>query len=930
MSDAPPAAPASSEAPQGEGPSKNALKKAQKEKEKAEKKAAAKARELADRTKKETADAEDVSKDSYGELPLTGSKEFKPTGIARVSLDDVADNVDKEITFRCWVENARVQSAKLAFLNLRQNLSTIQAVIAASDKLSKQMVKFCGTVSTESTIVVTGLVKKAPEPIKSASIQDFEIHIKKLFIEVKAEVPLPLQVDDAERPLPAETAAEEEQKEEGGERPLVSLNTRLNNRTLDLRAKINQSIFVVKSGVCAIFQEFLSKKGFTLVQTPKILGAASEGGANVFELKYFDRQAYLAQSPQFYKQMLIASRFQKVMEIGPVFRAENSNTARHLTEFTGLDLEMEFQEHYHEVMGVLEDLMLFIFKELNVRYKRETDLIRGVYHVDDFKLPESGNVPRIPFTEGIKMLRDAGEELGDYDDLTTPQEKHLGRLVLEKYNSDFYVLDQFPLAIRPAYTMPSPHDPKLSNSYDMFMRGQEICSGAQRIHNSELLSKQMREHDPPIDPNGAGTKDYVDCFRYGCPPHAGGGFGLERIVQFWLGLPNIRMCSLFPRDPQRVAPQWYDVAIRPLYASPFLAGRAYDLFVRTICPSVLAHIKPTSLSSLIRVLDLSHIIHQGTKSTTARLLGRTKVGLQIFIAPQASFAINCWASLSKCEKLKVLDLSLVSECISFQSLAQTLRRLGQLEAIYLPRCTSNYEGLALSMNVRWPPKLKHLSLSGSIYGKFLWDLLRQPDHFPPSLHSLSILHSPGLDHLGIRPLLQNLEASLTTVELRDLPNVKHGRLNSVLEWLPHLTTLTIALDYIDCRFGHMPMDWDPSMWESCVPLQSLTLVTSGQTSIDPARCFTAVDLYTLIDERFLGRLRWLNIAQSAEWENEQEGAEVGALEMLLCDDLDRENWEKRRWHYAGLGLGEGAKYEDWLRTPQGRRMAPRLRMLKDR
>lgn len=137
---------------------------------------------------------------------------------------------------------------------------------------------------------------------------------------------------------------------------------------------------------------------------------------------------------------------------------------------------------------------------------------------------------------------------------STPQEKHLGRLVLEKYNSDFYVLDQFPLAIRPAYTMPSPADSKLSNSYDMFMRGQEILSGAQRIHDADLLADMMRKHDPPVDPNGAGTKDYVDSFRYGCPPHGGGGFGLERIVQFWLGLPNIRMCSLFPRDPQRVTP----------------------------------------------------------------------------------------------------------------------------------------------------------------------------------------------------------------------------------------------------------------------------------------------------------------------------------------------------------------------------------------
>lgn len=372
------------------------------------------------------------------------------------------------------------------------------------------------------------------------------------------------------------------------------------------------------------------------------------------------------------------------------------------------------------------------------------------------------------------------------------------------------------------------------------------------------------------------------------------------------------------------------MAIQPLYDSPFLTGRAYELFVRTICPSVLAHIKKQNLANLVRVLDLSHIIHQGTKSTTARLLGRTKQGLQVFIAPQASFAVNCWASLSKCERLRILDLSLVSECISFQSLAQTLRRLGGVEAIYLPRCTNKDEAGALSINVRWPPKMQHLSLSGSIYGKFLWDLLRQPDHFPPSMRSLSILHSPGLDHTGIRPLLQNLETQLTTVELRDLPSVKHGRLNSVLEWLPNLTHLTIALDYIDSRFAHMPPDWHPSMWASARPLQELTLVTSGQTGIDPSRSFTAVDLYNLIDERYLGRLRWLNIAQSSEWENEHEGAEVGALEMLLRDDLDRESWEQRRWHYEGLEWSGEGGWAEWVRTAQGRRMGARLRVLRDR
>jgi aspartyl-tRNA synthetase len=191
-----------------------------------------------------------VSKDSYGELPLIGSKDFKPTGTPRVNLSDIESLEDKEITFRCWVENARTQSAKLGFLNLRQGLNTIQAVVAASEKLSKQMVKFAQNVSTESTLAVTGFVKRVKEPINSATIKNFEIHITKLFVEVKAESPMPLQVVDAERPLPSEGAGEETQESDGA--PLVGLNTRLNNRTIDLRAKTNHAIFVIKSGVCAL------------------------------------------------------------------------------------------------------------------------------------------------------------------------------------------------------------------------------------------------------------------------------------------------------------------------------------------------------------------------------------------------------------------------------------------------------------------------------------------------------------------------------------------------------------------------------------------------------------------------------------------------------------------------------------------------------
>lgn len=466
------------------------------------------------------------------------------------------------VVFRGVVENARAQGAKLAFLTFRQDAETIQAVVAESDTLSRQMVKFAGKIPAESVVLVHGVVKKPIELVKSTTIQHLELHVKKLFIVAKADQQLPMQVADAERPIPAEGEEPTAQEEDG--RPIVTLNTRLNNRVIDLRGKHNHAIFTIKDGVISLFQEFLRGKEFIGVNSPRLLGAPSEGGASVFEVKYFNTKAFLAQSPQLYKQMLIASRFERVMEVGPIFRAENSNTARHLTEFTGLDMEMAFEEDYHEVVSLLEELMLHIFNGLKTRYKRETDLVRSIYHVDEFALPEAGKVPRLPFDQGIKMLREDGVEIGDFDDLSTPDEKRLGALIHKKYGTDFYVLDKYPLAIRPFYTMPSAetqqnYDPKnpnagYSNSYDFFMRGQEIMSGAQRIHDAAFLEKRMRECITPVDPNSDGLRDYVNAFRYGCPPHAGGGIGLERIVMLWLGLPNVRLASLFPRDPNRLIP----------------------------------------------------------------------------------------------------------------------------------------------------------------------------------------------------------------------------------------------------------------------------------------------------------------------------------------------------------------------------------------
>ncbi|KAI9719536.1 MAG: hypothetical protein M1828_006165 [Chrysothrix sp. TS-e1954] len=578
------------------GPSKSALKKAAKDKEKAannrpsQPEKAAKRKEAEDKQKAETA-ANDTSRDDYGDLPLIGSASYKPTHTPRTTLQAIAAKYTEStslaeetggpsVVFRAVVENAREQSAKLTFLVLGFKLDTIQAVVAASDTLSRQMVKFAKNISAQSQVLVHGLVKKPRDPVKSATIGHLEIHITRLFVIARAETPLPVQVEDCEQPLPAEdsiTTAPTDAAQLHGEagdpntRPTVSLSTRLTHRPVDLRAKLNHAIFTIKDGIVSLFTSYLHSRDFLQIQTPKLLGAPSEGGASVFEVSYFAQKAYLAQSPQLYKQMLIAAQFERVFEVSPVFRAENSNTARHLTEFTGLDLEMTIEESYTECIDLVEDLMLHIFEGLRSKYAKETELVRKSYNVPDFKIPAKGQVPRLRFAEGVAMLRAAGAEMGDFDDLSTAQEKLLGRLVLERYGSDFYVLDQYPLAVRPFYTMPSsttsppttpPKNPapdpdptkQYSNSYDFHMRGVEILSGAQRIHSHPLLSTRMSLQSPPLNPSAPGLKEYTDSFRYGCPPHAGAGLGLERITMLWLGLPNVRLGSAFPRDPGRLVP----------------------------------------------------------------------------------------------------------------------------------------------------------------------------------------------------------------------------------------------------------------------------------------------------------------------------------------------------------------------------------------
>uniref|UniRef100_A0AAY4EC74 Aspartate--tRNA ligase, cytoplasmic n=1 Tax=Denticeps clupeoides TaxID=299321 RepID=A0AAY4EC74_9TELE len=415
------------------------------------------------------------------------------------------EKADQLIWVRARIHTSRAKG-KQCFVVLRQQQFNVQALVAVGDRASKQMVKFAANITKESIVDVEAVVRTVEQKIESCSQQDVELHIERIFVISQAEPRLPLQLEDAVRP-------EGEGDEEA--RATVNQDTKLDNRVIDLRTTTSQAIFRLQSGVCQLFRDTLIKKGFVEIQTPKIISAASEGGANVFTVSYFKTSAYLAQSPQLYKQMCICADFDKVFCVGPAegWKAPHCFYA---------DTQNSFQT--------------------------EIQTVNKQYPSEPFKFLEP--TLRLEYTEGVAMLRAAGVEMGDEEDLSTPNEKLLGRLVKEKYDTDFYVLDKYPLAVRPFYTMPDPSNPKYSNSYDMFMRGEEILSGAQRVHDAQLLTERALHHSIDLEK----IKAYIDSFRYGAPPHAGGGIGLERVTMLYLGLHNVRQTSMFPRDPKRLTP----------------------------------------------------------------------------------------------------------------------------------------------------------------------------------------------------------------------------------------------------------------------------------------------------------------------------------------------------------------------------------------
>ncbi|EKX72668.1 aspartyl-tRNA synthetase, putative [Theileria equi strain WA] len=486
----------------------------------------------------------DYSSDNFGYLP---NFDFVLPVRTWVEIKDLNSHVDSNVWIRGRVHEVRGKGA-LCFLILRQQNELLQCVVdSKSEGNSKDMVKWAASLPGESIVDVFGKVVVPNAPILSTTAS-CELLVSKVVCISKAISTLPFLIRDANNT----------DNEEALQNPSVirvNQDTRLDNRALDLRSFMNSVIFKIQSQVCQLFKSFLTSHGFIEIHTPKLLGGSSEGGASVFKLKYFDSDACLAQSPQLYKQMAICGDLNRVFEIGPVFRAENSNTHRHLCEYVGMDLEMAFKDTYMEVVDLVDSLLKNIFGGLQETCKKELEFFqKNNPSIKPFTWLES--TPKFTFREAVDILRTSDvaseipQDISDYD-FSTEHEKLLGKLVKEKFNTDYYIVYEYPLNARPFYTMPFERDGlKLSNSYDFFMRGEEILSGAQRIHDSNALEQRAR--DCGIDVKT--IQSYVDVFKYGAPPHAGVGIGLERVVMLFLGLGNIRKTSMFPRDPKRLTP----------------------------------------------------------------------------------------------------------------------------------------------------------------------------------------------------------------------------------------------------------------------------------------------------------------------------------------------------------------------------------------
>lgn len=323
----------------------------------------------------------------------------------------------------------------------------------------------------------------------------------------------------------------------------IPLDLNLNMRPVTLRNPKERAVFKVQEGIARGFREFLFSQDFTEIRTPKINAQGAEGGANIFRLDYFGKQVFLAQSPQFYKQMLVPV-YERVFEVGPVFRAEHHDTSRHLNEYISMDFEMGFIDSFYDIMNMETGALKYIMELLKKDYADEIALL-------NVNLPEISEIPSIKFMDAKEIItKKFKKKITDYRDFEPEEEQLLGKWAKQEYGSDFLFVTHYPSEKRPFYAMDDPADPNYTLSFDLLFRGIEITTGGQRIHDyNEQVTKMKARGMNPDDFEG-----YLMAHKYGMPPHGGLGLGLERITMHLLGFKNVRSASMFPRDINRVTP----------------------------------------------------------------------------------------------------------------------------------------------------------------------------------------------------------------------------------------------------------------------------------------------------------------------------------------------------------------------------------------
>lgn len=410
-----------------------------------------------------------------------------------------------------WIHEIR-DLGGLSFYILRDRTGFLQATIVKK-KAGEDVLAAAKEASRESVVKISGIVKESDKAPGGR-----EIIPEKFEIISKAETPLPLDVSEK---VPAE------------------IDTRLDNRYLDARRPKVAAIFRIRSEVTHAISDYFYKNGFINITTSKIVAAATEGGTELFPIAYFEKEAFLNQSPQLYKQMMMGAGFEKVFEIGPIFRAEEHNTTKHLNEATSIDVEVSFADH-NDVMALLE-------KVINVAYEAVAENCQPQLDILGTKLQmPSKTFPKLPYADAIDIAAGKIDEDIKYgDDLSSNAERAIGSEM-----GEHYFITDWPRSIKPFYAMPYEDRPDISKAFDMMHPKMELSSGAQRVHQYDLLVEQIKLKG--LNPDN--FEFYLKPFKYGMPPHAGWGVGMDRLITTMLDLPNIREGVLFPRDRHRVTP----------------------------------------------------------------------------------------------------------------------------------------------------------------------------------------------------------------------------------------------------------------------------------------------------------------------------------------------------------------------------------------